>query len=82
MIMHEWNKRRLLSRKEAADFLGVKEITLAIWQSTKRHNIPMVKVGRLARYRFEDLLDFIERRTVNQPTTEGKKMNDTTSHNQ
>lgn len=77
--MHEWNQRRLLSRKEAAEFLGVKEITLAIWQSTKRHNIPMVKVGRLARYSFDDLLNFVERQTVNQPVTERKK-NDTSSY--
>ena len=48
--MHDWNAHRLLSRKEAADFLGVKEITLAIWQSTKRYKIPVVKVGRLVRY--------------------------------
>lgn len=71
--MQEWNQHSLLSRKEAAEFLGVKVITLAIWKSTHRYNIPVVKVGRLVRYRFADLLEFIEKRTVNQPTTEGKK---------
>lgn len=55
---------RLLSRKEAAELLGIKEITLAIWKSTKRHQLPVVKVGRLVRYRLSDLHDFIERRTV------------------
>jgi len=55
---------RLLSRKEAADFLGVKEVTLAVWKSTKRYHLPVIKVGRLVRYRYSDLLDFIERRTV------------------
>ena len=77
--MKEWNQHRLLSRKEAAKFLGVKEITLAIWQSSQRYKLPIVKVGRLVKYRFEDLLEFIERRTVNQPTREGKKANDTSS---
>jgi hypothetical protein len=66
--MDDLNKHRLLSRKEAAEFLGVKIITLAIWESTKRYNLPMVKVGRLVRYRFGDLLDFVERRTVNKGT--------------
>lgn len=61
--MNDLNTHRLLSRKEAAAYLGVKEITLAIWKSTHRYNIPTVKVGRLVKYRFSDLLDFIERRT-------------------
>ena len=57
---------RLLNRKEAAEILGVKVDTLAVWKSTRRYNIPVVKVGRLARYRYSDLLEFIERRTVNK----------------
>lgn len=65
--MEEFNKNRLLTRKEAADYLGVKEITLACWKSTKRYSIPVVMVGRLARYRFGDLLEFVEKRTVNKP---------------
>ena len=57
---------RLLSRKEAAEFLGVKEITLAIWKSTKRHHLPTVQVGRLVKYRVADLLDFVERNSENR----------------
>jgi excisionase family DNA binding protein len=78
--MVDLGNNRLLSRKEAAEFLGVKVITLAIWKSTQRHNIPVVKVGRLVRYRFGDLLDFVERRTINEPTTEGKERLNTSSH--
>jgi hypothetical protein len=63
-----FGNHRLLSRKEAAEFLGVKEDTLALWQSAQRYNLPIVKVGRLAKYRFEDLLEFVERRTVNKPS--------------
>ncbi len=55
---------RLLNRKEAAEILGVKEETLAAWKCTQRYHIPVVKVGRLVRYRYSDLLDFIESRTV------------------
>ena len=80
--MENWNQHRLLSRKEAADFLGVKEITLAIWQSSRRYKLPVVKVGRLVKYRIEDLLEFVEQRTVNQPTPKRKKASDSSFDNQ
>lgn len=67
MMSDENNPNRLLNRQEAAAFLGVKEDTLAVWRSTRKYDIPVVKVGRLVRYRFSDLLDFIDRRTVNRP---------------
>jgi hypothetical protein len=50
----------LLSREEAAAFLGVKPTTLAIWHCTKRYALPVVKVGRLAKYRLSDLRAFID----------------------
>ena len=56
---------RLLSRREAAQLLGVSESTLAIWKCTKRYELPCVKVGYLAKYRYGDLMTFIEQRTVN-----------------
>ena len=66
------NPDRLLSRKKAAEYLDVSEMTLAIWKSTNRYQIPCVKVGRLAKYRYSDLLKFVERRTVNKPTDSEK----------
>ncbi len=72
--MEEPNKNRLLTRKEAAEFLGVQTITLAIWKSTKRHGLPVVKVGRLAKYRYGDLLEFVERRTVNKPDNDNNEI--------
>jgi excisionase family DNA binding protein len=68
--MEDLNYQRLLNRKEAAEFLGIKEMTLAIWQSTKRYGLPVVKVGRLVRYRRSDLLAFIENRTCNKVNQE------------
>lgn len=56
---------KLLNRKEAAKFLGTTEGTLAIWSSTGRYNLPFVKIGRLVKYRYSDLMGFIERRTQN-----------------
>ncbi len=54
----------LLSRKEAADFLGLKEQTLASWITTGRYRLPCIKVGRLAKYRLIDLERFLDERTV------------------
>ena len=54
----------LLTRKEAAAYLGVTVQTLAIWQTTRRYNLPMVKIGRLAKYKKADLDAFIASRTV------------------
>ncbi len=50
----------LLTRKAAAEFLGVKENTLAVWATTKRHPLPYIKVGRLVKYRLADLQAFLE----------------------
>lgn len=53
------NLDRLLSRAEAAEFLGVSKGTLEIWASTKRYNLPFIKIGRLAKYRLTDLQEFV-----------------------
>ena len=62
--MDELRPNKLLSREEAARFLGVKKGTLEVWASTGRYELPVVKIGRLAKYRLSDLMDFIEARTV------------------
>ena len=54
----------LLTRKDAAEYLGITEHTLAVWQSTNRYGLPCIKIGRLAKYRKKDLDDFIQRRTT------------------
>lgn len=59
------NSPNLLCREEAAEYLGVKPRTLDVWASTHRYNLKFIKVGRLAKYRIEDLDDFLDRRTVN-----------------
>lgn len=50
--------------KQAADALGVKATTLAVWRSTGRYNLPYLKVGRLVKYRVSDLAEFLVRRTA------------------
>ena len=58
----------LLTRKEAADVLGVQPNTLAVWLCTKRYALPVVKVGRLVKYRLSDLQNFM---TANASTNGG-----------
>ncbi len=56
--------RKLLTRTEAAEYLGVKPQTLSAWQSRGRYGLRMVKVGRIVRYRLTDLDAWLEARTV------------------
>ena len=57
-------EKKLLSRREAAEYLGVKPQTLAAWHVTGRYGLPVVKVGRSAKYRLADLERWVESRTV------------------
>lgn len=61
----------LLTREQAAEYLGITSRTLAVWACTKRYGLTYIKVGRLAKYRKRDLDAFIERRAVNQNNIEG-----------
>jgi excisionase family DNA binding protein len=65
-LFSEEKPTKLLTRKEAAEYLGVCENTLAVWACTKRHVINYVKMGRLAKYKKEDLDDFIKRQTISR----------------
>lgn len=53
----------LLTRREAAAYIGVQPNTLATWACTQRYDLPYVKVGRNVRYRKQDLDAFIQRNT-------------------
>jgi excisionase family DNA binding protein len=53
----------LMTRKQAANYLGVAEQTLAVWKTRHRYNLPVIKIGRLVKYRKSDLDAFIARRT-------------------
>ncbi len=55
------NKDKLLTREEAAKYLGVAKTTLANWHVSKKRNITVVKIGRLVKYKLSDLDAFIEK---------------------
>jgi hypothetical protein len=59
------NTEALVSRRDAARYLGVSEQTLAIWKCTGRYSLPFVKIGRLVKYRKIDLDRFISRNLAN-----------------
>lgn len=62
--MPQYTNDSLLSRQEAAEFLGLEKHTLEVWATTKRYKLPYVKIGRLVKYRYADLLTFINRNLV------------------
>jgi excisionase family DNA binding protein len=56
--------QKLLSTEEVAILLGTKPQTLAIWRHKKRYCLPFVKIGRLVKYRPQDVEKFVTERTV------------------
>lgn len=56
--------KALFSPVEAAEYLGIKAQTLAVWRCTARHSLPYVKVGRRVMYRSSDLAAWAQSRTV------------------
>jgi excisionase family DNA binding protein len=58
------SKSSLLTAKQAAEFLGLPDSTLAQWRSQRR-GPPYIKLeGRLVRYRRRDLEEYIASRIV------------------
>ena len=53
---------RLLTRAQAAEFLGVKVQTLSAWASSGRYKLPYLKVGRAVKYRTVDLQAWLDSR--------------------
>ena len=64
MTLYENESKILYTRKKAAEFLGVKENTLAVWHTNHRYDLPVVKVGRLCKYRLSALLEFLDKQTT------------------
>ena len=55
---------KLLTRREAAAYLGLKPQTLAAWAVTGRYSLPMIRVGRRVRNCLADLERWLAARTV------------------
>jgi|APCry1669189534_1035231.scaffolds.fasta_scaffold00864_11 excisionase family DNA binding protein len=72
-VQNQQKATPLLSRREAAEFLGIRESTLAVWHATNRYPLPVIKVGRLARYRRDDLEHFLDQRTTPHTAPQSKE---------
>lgn len=56
---------RLLTTKEAANYLGLQGQTLSVWRCEKRYpDLRYIKVGAHVRYRLSDLEEWLQGRTV------------------
>ena len=64
--MIDKNIQKLLNTSQAAERLTLTPQTLECWRSTKRYQLPYVKVGRLVRYREQDIEQFINSRLRSQ----------------
>lgn len=62
--MQDLDLNELVNDVVAATYLKTTRQTLANWRSTKRHNLPYVKIGSLVRYKRQDLKQFVEEQTV------------------
>jgi hypothetical protein len=62
----EFNPNLLLTPTEVAVCLSTTEGTLSVWRCTGRYELNFVKCGRFVRYRAEDVLLFLERRTFSR----------------
>ena len=60
--LHDLPPGALLSRRQAAAYLGISEGTLAQWASTGRQAVPFFRVGSLTKYRRADLDSYIAAR--------------------
>ena len=52
----------LLTPEQAAERMGLRPQTLAVWRTTGRYGLPYIRAGRLIRYRPEDLDAFLNSR--------------------
>lgn len=58
-----WPEGRM-SAREAAPYIGITEGTLAVWRSSKRYQIPYVKLGNKIFYWKGDLDEFLASKRV------------------
>jgi len=54
----------LLTPEQAAERLGLRPQTLAVWRTSGRYALPYLKCGRLIRYKPEDVDEWLASRRV------------------
>lgn len=66
MIENDLESPQLLSRKDAAKFIGVRYTTLALWAWKKKPALPFSRIGNKCFYAKKDLLQFVKNNKVKQ----------------
>jgi len=61
-----------LTPDEAADLIGVKPGTLAVWRATKRYSLPYLKIGTRVYYARRDVEAFLDQ--CRQSEAEGRAL--------
>lgn len=56
-------KDRLFNPREAAEYIGLQEQTLAVWRMDGK-NLDYIKVGRSVKYRQSTLEEYLKRQTI------------------
>lgn len=62
------SQNKLLTPEEVSKLLGVAVETLNTWRATNRYALTYIKIGRLVRYRTEDVTNFINSGVQNATT--------------
>lgn len=57
------SEQKLLSSKQAAEFIGVTEHSLRRWRVTGEVKIPFIRFGRNVRYSVKHLEEFVAKNT-------------------
>jgi hypothetical protein len=70
MNEHFYSAPPLFDTEQAGKYLGIEPHTLDVWRSNKRYELPYVKIGRLVKYRKEDLDNFIAKNLQNNTSKE------------
>lgn len=57
-------QEKLLTSREAADYLRVTKTTLCLWRTDKRYNLPYIRFSNKILYRKNDLDAFIAKHST------------------
>ena len=61
-----------VDNRQAAAFLNLAPETLEVWRSTRRQQIPYIKIGKSIRYLLGDLREFQAKCRVNPADSDGE----------
>ena len=67
------NGQRLLKIQDLGDYLGISPYTIREYLRKGHWKIPHFRIGRAIRFKYEDVMNFIEMHQRNQPVAESTR---------